>query len=98
MVRWFKIAGNQYLGFWALGLILFALQEIPYMLMPLFHPDPNPIMTMAETSALLDACEKVLGSLCIALMVSSSTGTRRCSPSRTGGRSGTFRLRWPCCF
>ena len=69
MVRWFKIAGNQYLGFWALGLVLFALQEIPYMLMPLFHPNPNPIMTMAETSALLDACEKVLGSLCIALMV-----------------------------
>ena len=69
MVRWFKIAGEQYLGFWVLGLVLFALQEIPYLLMPLFHPDPNPIMTMAETSVLLDACEKILGSLCIALMI-----------------------------
>ena len=35
MVRWIKIFGNQYLGFWALGLVLFALQEIPYLLMPL---------------------------------------------------------------
>ena len=36
MVRWIKLFGNQYLGFWVLGLVLFALQEIPYMLMPLF--------------------------------------------------------------
>ena len=69
MVRWVKILGNQYLGFWVLGLVLFALQEIPYMLMPLFHLETNPIMNMTETSAVLDVCEKILGSLCIALMV-----------------------------
>ena len=69
MVRWVRIAGNQYLGFWALGLVLFAIQEIPYMLMPLFHLERNPIMNMTETSAALDMCEKILGSLCIALMV-----------------------------
>ena len=69
MVRWFKLSGNQYLGFWGLGLVLFAIQEIPYMLMPLFHLEANPIMSMTETSAVLDICEKFLGSLCIALMV-----------------------------
>lgn len=69
MVRWIKIFGNQYLGFWVLGLVLFALQEIPYMLMPLFHLETNPIMNMTEASATLDVCEKILGSLCIALMV-----------------------------
>ena len=69
MVRWIKIFGNQYLGFWALGLVLFALQEIPYMLMPLLRLRTNPIMNMTETSAALDMCEKILGSLCIALMV-----------------------------
>ena len=69
MVRWIKIFGNQFLGFWVLGLALFALQEIPYMLMPLLHLDTNPIMNMTETSAVLDMCEKLLGSLCIALMV-----------------------------
>ena len=70
MVRWGKLLGNQYLGFWLPGLILFAIQEIPYMLMPLFHLETNPIMNMTETSAALDICEKFLGSLCIALMVS----------------------------
>ncbi len=69
MVRWCKLFGNQYLGFWLLGLILFAIQEIPYMLMSLFHLETNPIMNMTETSSMLDVCEKVLGSLCIALMV-----------------------------
>ena len=69
MVRWFKLFCDQYFGFWALGLLLFAVQEIPYMLMPLFHLETNPIMNMMETSAMLDVCEKVLGSLCIALMI-----------------------------
>ncbi len=69
MVRWIKLFGNQYLGFWVLGLVLFALQEIPYMLMPLFHLETNPIMNITETSAVLDVCEKILGSLCIVLMV-----------------------------
>ena len=69
MIRWMKISGNQYFGFWAPGLVLFVLQEIPYMLMPLFRPETNPIMNMTETSAVLDACEKILGSLCIVLTV-----------------------------
>ena len=69
MIRWVKILGNQYFGFWAPGLVLFALQEIPYMLMPLFHPETNPIMNMTETSVILDILEKILGSSCIALMV-----------------------------
>ena len=69
MVRWIKIFGQQYFGFWVLGLVLFALQEIPYMLMPLFHLEINPIMNMTETSAVLDIGEKILGSVCIALMV-----------------------------
>ncbi len=39
------------------------------MVMPLFHLETNPIMNMTETSAVLDICEKILGSLCIALMI-----------------------------
>ena len=69
MVRWFKLFGDQYFGFWILGLVLFAIQEIPYMVMPLFRLETNPIMNMVETSATLDVCEKILGSLCIALMI-----------------------------
>ena len=33
MVRWIKLYGQQYFGFWVPGLVLFAFQEIPYMLM-----------------------------------------------------------------
>ena len=69
MVKWIKLFSNQYLGFWSLGLVLFAIQEIPYMIMPLFKLKNNPIMNMTETSPYLDILEKVLGSLCIALMV-----------------------------
>ena len=68
MVKWIKIFGNQYLGFWVFGLVLFAIQEIPYMIMPLLKLESNPIMNMQESSVVLNACEKILGSLCIALM------------------------------
>ena len=69
MVRWIRLFRDQYFGFWALGLVLFALQEVPYIVMPLFHIETNPIMNMPETTVALGICEKVLGSLCIALMV-----------------------------
>ena len=68
MVKWIKLFGNQYLGFWVFGLVLFAIQEIPYMIMPLLKLESNPIMNMQESSVVLNACEKILGSLCIALM------------------------------
>ena len=44
MIRWTKLFENQNLGFWALRLVLFTVQEIPYVMMPLFHPDSNLIM------------------------------------------------------
>lgn len=68
MVKWLKITENQYFGFWILGLVLFALQEVPYMLMPFLKLKTNPIMNMQETFVFLDVCEKILGSLCVFLM------------------------------
>lgn len=69
MAKWAKITQNQYLGFWIIGLFLFVLQEVPYIVMPLFELETNPIMNMQETSASLDICEKILGSLCVFLMI-----------------------------
>ncbi|MDE6732544.1 MAG: hypothetical protein K2J77_06680 [Oscillospiraceae bacterium] len=69
MFKFFKLFGNHYLGFWILGLVLFVIQEIPYMIMPLFKLETNPIMNMKESSMILEAAEKILGSLCIALMI-----------------------------
>lgn len=69
MFKFFKLFGNHYLGFWLLGLLLFAVQEIPYMVMPLFKLQTNPIMNMTESSRILNMFEKILGSLCIAFMI-----------------------------
>lgn len=69
MFKFFKLFGSQYLGFWVFGLLLFAAQEIPYMVMPLFKLQTNPIMSMTESSRILDMLEKILGSLCIAFMI-----------------------------
>lgn len=69
MFKFFKLFGNYRFGFWILGLALFVIQEIPYMIMPLFELETNPIMNMKESSAALDIAEKILGSLCIALMI-----------------------------
>ena len=68
MIKWIKLFDNQYLGFWILGLLLFIIQEIPYMVMPLFNLETNPIMNMQESSMFLNLCEKILGSLCIVFM------------------------------
>ena len=69
MCKWVRLSGKQYLGFWVLGLVLFALRELPYLVMPFVRLEKNPIMQMPESSLFLERCEKVLGSLCIALMV-----------------------------
>ncbi|RRF89132.1 MAG: hypothetical protein DUD33_08460 [Coriobacteriaceae bacterium] len=69
MLHWARLLGDQYLGLWAPGILLFALQEVPYLLMPLFHLQSNPIMNMPETSPTLDLLEKALGVACIVLMV-----------------------------
>lgn len=69
MFKWIKIFNNQYIGFWVLGLVLFLIQEIPYIVMPLFRLETNPIMNMQESSVVLNACEKILGSSCIAFMI-----------------------------
>lgn len=68
MTRWIKIAGNQYWGFWILGLCLFAIQEIPYMIMPFLSLETNPLMEIQNRFMILDVCEKVLGSVCIVVM------------------------------
>ncbi len=68
MVKFIKLFGNQYLGFWVLGLALFVIQEIPYMIMPFLKLETNPIMNMKESSVILDILEKILGSSCVAFM------------------------------
>ena len=69
MVKWFRITQNQYLGFFALGLVFFVLQELPYIIMPLIPLQSNPLMDMQDKAAVLNAIEKVLGVSCIIVML-----------------------------
>ncbi|MDE6200887.1 MAG: hypothetical protein K2M47_03290 [Clostridiales bacterium] len=69
MFKWVKIIKNQYLGLWLIGLALFAVQELPYMIMPLIPLQTNPIMNMPTNSIFLDVCEKIFGIVCVVVMV-----------------------------
>jgi hypothetical protein len=69
MVKWFKITSNQYVGFFALGLVFFVLQQLPYIIMPLMHLESNPLMEMQDKSVLLNAAEKIFGVSCIVVLL-----------------------------
>lgn len=68
MVRWFHLLDQQYIGFWSVGVVMFLLQELPYLVMPLLRLRSNPIMTLKETSPVLNGIEKITGVLCIIVM------------------------------
>jgi len=69
MVKWVRLSKNQYFGFFAPGLIFFALQELPYMAMLSIPLKSNPLMEMQDKSAVLNTIEKVLGVSCIVIML-----------------------------
>lgn len=69
MFKWVKIIKNQYFGLWLIGLVLFVVQELPYIIMPLISLQTNPIMNMPTSSVFLDVCEKIFGILCVVVMV-----------------------------
>ncbi|MCL1913909.1 MAG: hypothetical protein FWG10_08555 [Eubacteriaceae bacterium] len=69
MVKWAKISGEQCFGLFALGFAFFALQELPYIIMPFIALGSNPLLEMQDKSVLLNALEKVFGVSCVATML-----------------------------
>lgn len=69
MVKWFKLSQNQYFGFFALGLVFFILQELPYIFMMFIPLNSNLLMEMQDKSVVLNTIEKVLGVSCIVVML-----------------------------
>ena len=69
MVKWIKVTHDHYIGFFALGLALFVLQELPYIIMPFLALSANPLMEMQDKSWLLNAAEKILGVSSIVAML-----------------------------
>lgn len=59
---------NYHLGFYLIGLLLFLLQEIPYMIMPFIKLKTNPIMEMKESFKVLNMLEKLFGTLSMIIM------------------------------
>ena len=69
MVKWFGLTQNQYFGFFAIGLGLFALQQLPYIIMPFISMEANVLMEMQDKSALLNVIEKIFGVSCVVIML-----------------------------
>lgn len=69
MLKLYKLTSSQYFGFWWIGLLIFLIQELPYIIMPFLSLPSNPIMNMEESSLLLNIFEKILGSSCVATMI-----------------------------
>jgi hypothetical protein len=59
---------NYHLGFYLIGLLLFLLQEVPYMIMPFIKLKSNPIMEMKESSKVLNMLEKIFGTLSMIIL------------------------------
>ncbi|MDR1386733.1 MAG: hypothetical protein LBJ44_03910 [Propionibacteriaceae bacterium] len=71
MLRWLRLTKDHYLGLFALGLVVLALQEIPYVidatgLIPL---GSNPLMEMTDQLWWLSAAEKIIGLGCVVVML-----------------------------
>jgi hypothetical protein len=57
------------IGLFPLGFALIALQELPYIIMPLLSMHTNPLMEMTDKLVWLNAAEKTVGVLCIFFML-----------------------------
>ena len=69
MIRWAKLFGNQYLGFWVLGLVLFVVQEIPYIVMSFFQLESNPIMNMTNEIKWIETVQGIFGILSMIILM-----------------------------
>jgi hypothetical protein len=69
MIKWINIHKNIWFGLFFLGIILFFIQEIPYMIMPFIELANNPLMEMVNTYPILDTFEKIIGISTIIAMI-----------------------------
>ena len=90
MVKWLQITKNQYFGLFALGFALFALQELPYIVMPWIPLISDPLMEMQDKSVLLNVIEKVFGVSCILVMLFLVRGDAKWFSLSTGKERACF--------
>ncbi|MDE5884982.1 MAG: hypothetical protein K2H29_07925 [Oscillospiraceae bacterium] len=69
MIKLFHLYKNYYLGISFVGIIAFAIQEIPYMIMPLIKLKSNPIMNMQNEIPWIEKTQGIFGMLSMILLM-----------------------------
>ena len=61
MLKFIHLFKHYYLGISFIGIAVFAIQEIPYIIMPLIKPEPNPIMNMQNKVKWVELVQGLFG-------------------------------------
>lgn len=69
MLRWLHLFKNYYMGLSFVGIIVFVVQEIPYMVMPLIKLQSNPIMDMHNEAAWITGLQTSVGILTMLMLM-----------------------------
>ncbi|MCR5802186.1 MAG: hypothetical protein K6G57_07645 [Lachnospiraceae bacterium] len=69
MIKFLHLFKNYYLGISFIGIAAFAIQEIPYIVMPLVKPASNPIMKMSNEIKWIGGLQGILGVLSMILLM-----------------------------
>ncbi len=69
MIKFLHLFKNYYLGISFIGIAAFAIQEIPYIVMPFVKPSSNPIMKMSNEIKWIGVAQGILGVLSMILLM-----------------------------
>ena len=69
MLKFIRLFKHYFLGISFIGIAAFVIQEIPYIIMPLIDPSPNPIMNMPEGIKWLEIAQSIFGVLSMILLM-----------------------------
>ncbi len=69
MLKYIHLFKNYYFGISFIGIAAFVIQEIPYMVMPLIKPAPNPIMNMQNEIKWIETVQGIFGMLSMILLM-----------------------------
>ncbi len=69
MIKFLHLFKNYYLGISFIGIATFAIQEIPYIVMPFVKPSSNPIMKMSNEIKWIGVAQGILGVLSMILLM-----------------------------
>ena len=69
MLKFIHLFKNYYFGISFIGIAAFVIQEIPYIVMPIFKPVSNPIMSMTNEIKWIETVQGILGMLSMILLM-----------------------------